>query len=63
MFADCYSLTSLDLSNFDTRNVKNMRYMFSDNSNLVTIYASEKFTTNVVETGSDMFDNSPKLVG
>ena len=30
MFNDCNSLTSLDLSNFNTQNVTNMKYMFYD---------------------------------
>ena len=29
MFTDCYSISSLDLSNFKTQNVTNMQYMFS----------------------------------
>ena len=29
MFSDCSSLTSLNLSNFNTNNVKDMSYMFS----------------------------------
>ena len=29
MFSNCYSLTSLNLSNFNTNNVNDMSYMFS----------------------------------
>ena len=30
MFGECSSLTSLDVSNFDTSNVTNMDFMFCD---------------------------------
>ena len=63
MFNWCNSLADLDLSNFDTSNVKLMNEMFSFCSNLTTIYASEKFTTNAVETDTNMFKSTPKLVG
>ena len=66
MFQNCRSLTELDLSGFNTSNVKDMRDMFSGCTNLVSIYASERFTTEAVDSvGSDlvMFDNCYKLVG
>ena len=34
MFQNCYELTSIDLSNFDTRNVINFQDMFRDNYKL-----------------------------
>ena len=37
MFVYCRSLTSLDLSNFDTQNVKNMEYMFYDCISLISL--------------------------
>ena len=38
MFSDCESLESLNLSNFDTSNVTDMRYMFDGCYKLRTIY-------------------------
>ena len=35
MFFDCNSLTNLNLSNFNTQNVTNMRAMFSDCNSLI----------------------------
>ena len=57
------TLSSLDLSNFDTSNVTNMSDMFANCSNLVTIYASEKFVTTKVTNDDSMFYNVTKLVG
>ena len=34
MFNNCSSLTKIDLSNFNTQNVTDMRWMFSDCSSL-----------------------------
>jgi len=34
MFSRCFSLTNINLSNFNTDNVKRMRYMFSGCSSL-----------------------------
>ena len=44
MFMGCNSLTSLDLSNFDTQNVAIMRDMFRSCSSLTTIYVGEKWS-------------------
>ena len=63
MFYNCSKLTSLDVTNFNTENVTNMSYMFSSCSALTTIYASDKFVTTNVETGSNMFFNCIKLKG
>ena len=63
MFLNCYSLTSLDLSNFNTANVTYMDGMFSYCSGLVTIYASDLFTTESVTSSSSMFDGCTSLVG
>ena len=48
MFESCNSLSKLDLSNFDTHNVKIMYYMFNMNTNLKTIYVSDKWDTSNV---------------
>ena len=55
--------TTLDLSSFDTSKVTDMYSMFSSNTNLKTIYVSDKFVTKNVTGDSSMFENSPKLVG
>ena len=55
MFHSCSSLTSLDLSSFNTSKVTNMSNMFSDCSKLTT-------TINIMNTGatsySSMFSNA-----
>ncbi|MBQ9011237.1 MAG: BspA family leucine-rich repeat surface protein [Bacilli bacterium] len=63
MFAYNTSLTTLDLSRFNTLNVTNMTSMFNGNSNLKTIYASKKFITTNVTESNEMFFNDTKLVG
>ena len=55
MFYNCTSLESLDLTNFNTAKVTNMTAMFRKCSALKTIYASDKFVTDQVTEGSDMF--------
>ena len=63
MFCNCSSLTSLDLSNFNTEKVEDMYSMFSSCSALTTIYASDKFVTDLVSEGSEMFLGCKKLKG
>ena len=55
--------TTLDVSNFDTSKVTNMSNMFYANTNLKTIYASNKFVTTAVTDSSNMFTGSTNLVG
>ena len=55
--------TTLDLSSFDTSNVTDMSCMFYKNTNLKTIYASDKFNTNSVTSSTNMFYNTTNLVG
>ena len=55
--------TTLDLSSFNTSKVTDMTYMFYNNTNLKTIYASDKFNTNTVTSSTNMFYNTTKLVG
>ena len=47
MFSGCQSLTSLDVSHFDTSNVKNMGSMFDDCSSLTLLDVSNWNTSNV----------------
>ncbi len=42
MFLDCSSLTSFNLSNFNTNNVNNMRSMFSNCSSLTSLNTKDK---------------------
>ena len=63
MFYNCQNLASLNVTNFNTVNVTNMQGMFSGCPALTTIYASDKFVTTNVETGSNMFFNCIKLKG
>ena len=49
MFSYCYSLSSLDLSNFNTQNVTNMEYMFFHCNSLSSINLSNFNTKNVID--------------
>lgn len=60
MFQDCSSLTSLDLSNFDTSNVKNMSYMFYGCYKLTSLNLSS-FDTSKVTSMSSMFSECDSL--
>jgi surface protein len=60
MFAWCYDLPSLDLSNWDTSNVTYMGTMFHSCINLTTLDLSNFDTSNVTIMG-DMFTNCNKL--
>ena len=48
MFEDCFILQSLDLSSFNTKKVNKMLRMFFNCNKLVSIYASNMFTTDNV---------------
>ena len=63
MFRDCYALESLDLSSFNTAKVTSMSHMFYICKALTTIYASDKFVTDQVTYGNDMFYGCEKLNG
>lgn len=60
MFKGCTSLTSLDLSRFDTSSVINMRWMFEGCSKLISLDLSSFDTSNVAEL-SEMFRGCSKL--
>ena len=47
MFYNCSSLTSLNVSNFNTDNVKDMSFMFSSCSSLSSLNLSNFNTNNV----------------
>jgi surface protein len=59
MFSSCSSLTSLNLSNFNTNNVKYMSYMFSHCSSLTSLNLSN-FNTNNVKDMSYMLSGLNK---
>ena len=61
MFHGCSALTSLDLTNFNTAKVTYMNNMFYGCSALTTIYASDKFDTDNVWNGLDMFTGCESL--
>ena len=63
MFFSCSALTSLDLSNFNTKKVMGMGNMFNACSALTTIYAGDKFVTEQVGDGSNMFSYCTNLKG
>ena len=63
MFRDCYALKSLDLSSFNTAKVTSMSHMFYICKALTTIYASDKFVTDQVTYGNNMFYGCEKLNG
>ena len=48
MFSYCYSLTSLNLSNFNTNKVTNMSGMFWNCSSLTSLNLSNFNTNNVI---------------
>ena len=60
MFNGCSSLTSLNLSNFNTNNVNNMSYMFGECSSLTSLNLSN-FNTNNVNNMSGMFGGCSSL--
>jgi surface protein len=63
MFKNCDLLETLDLSNWNTSNVTDMEYMFSNCTNLTTIYVGSNWTTSNVENSNSMFQNCTSLVG
>ena len=56
MFSECSSLTTLDVSKFDTKNVIDMGGMFYNCSSLTTLDVSKFDTKNVTDMNS-MFYN------
>ena len=60
MFQNCHSLTSLDISNFNTSSVTNMSYMFL-NCNSLTSLDISNFDTSAVTNMSYMFQNCSSL--
>ena len=63
MFDGDKKLTTLDLSSFNTRKVTDMENMFKGTTLLKTIYVSDKFVTNKVNSSDNMFNGCESLVG
>jgi len=63
MFYNCRSLTSLDLSSFNTSKVTLMNWMFIYCNNLQTIYVGDGWSTAAVENSDNMFRGCINLVG
>ena len=61
MFDCCYSLTSLDLSNWDTSKVTNMDHMFYYCSGLTSITFGGSFNTSKLAYMQNMFHNCSGL--
>ena len=63
MFYGCSGITSLDLSSFNTRVVILSTGMFMNCNNLITIYASDEWSTQYTMAHSGMFTGCTSLVG
>lgn len=63
MFQNCSSLTSLDLSFFDTQNVADTRQMFWGCSNLSSIYIGPGWDMSSVTQSTTMFNQCSSIVG
>jgi surface protein len=63
MFEFCKSLSSLDLSSFDTKNVRDMDDMFGYCDRLKTIYVGDNWNTDAVTTSNSMFWSCYSLCG
>ena len=61
MFNECYSLKSVNISNWNTENVLNMSHMFSGCNNLKDLVSISKLKTNNVINMSNMFNGCKKL--
>ena len=64
MFSDCSALETVNLYDWQNMGFTNCYYMFANCVNLTTIYADWDMTQIPnLDTGSDVFTNSYKLVG
>ena len=61
LFMDCYSIDYLDLSNFDTSNVTNMRALFSGCQKIKEIKGINRFNTKQVINMKSMFSQCYEL--
>jgi surface protein len=63
MFNGCSSLTTLDLSSFNTEKVWNMEDMFNRCYALTTVYVSNLWSNAIVTSSNNMFNECSALVG
>lgn len=63
MFSGCSSLTSLDLSSFDTGYLLNTIWMFENCRALKTVYVGEHWNASNVENSDFMFNNCTSIRG
>lgn len=63
MFSGCLALTVLDASGFNTGKVKDMSHMFYNCPNLVTVYASEGWSSVNAANSDEMFYGCPAVIG
>lgn len=61
MFAHCENLWTLDLSSFNTENIKNFSHMFLGCENLYHIDVSDKWNTDVAITADNVFEDCYRL--
>ena len=61
MFQRCYELEYLDLSNFNTNNVTDMRGMFNQCHKLKQIFGINKLNTIKVDNMAGMFQECKEL--
>ena len=61
MFHNCYSLITLDISNFNTKSVKTMKVAFYNCHSLISLDLSN-FNTNLVTNMEYMFGNCTSLI-
>ena len=61
MFAECYELEFLDLSNFNTAKVTNMEWMFNKCHKLKQIKGINNFNTTKVTNMNAMFQECYEL--
>ena len=63
MFQSCSIRSSLDLTSFNTANVTDMSSMFEHCRLLKSIFVSDKFVTNQITNGDNMFNDCTNLRG
>ncbi len=62
-FYKCSSLTSIDVSNWNTFQVTNMQSMFRECTGLPTIYSDDSvFVTTAVTSGAYMFTSCTSII-
>ena len=61
LFNECSSLTTIDLSNFDTSKVTDMMTMFSADKKIETIVFGKNFDTSNVNNMTSMFNQCENL--